>query len=359
MKRILPALLALFILLTLPAYAASGKLTATAAESGDKVTVTVRLDNPGIVATRIFVRYDSGVLQLTEAKNGEVFPSGTFGKNVTDNPYTMLWDESLRRDNNTTSGTLCVLTFDIKGGTETGTTSVRIAVDKASTFDVDLNSVTVADGSCSVSVPTVTTKAGTAATTEKTTAAAKPTLTPSLGTTKAPAGTSAATTTKKQPAVTTTKLTAATTKPAAATTKPAAATTKPAAATTKPAASAVGTTEKTSAFKMPSEVASAVSAAASSAIEKASSAAANVPSTAAQSAETKPAVDPNGTTDPASGETASDVLTADGTLPTVPETLQEAISDPAPSANHRGLLWLLLLIPVAVAVVLIVRKKKS
>lgn len=345
MKRILPALLALFILLTLPAYAASGKLTATAAESGDKVTVTVRLDNPGIVATRIFVRYDSGVLQLTEAKNGEVFPSGTFGKDVTDNPYTMLWDESLRRDNNTTSGTLCVLTFDIKGGTETGTTSVRIAVDKASTFDVDLNSVTVADGSCSVSVPTVTTKAGATATTEKTTAAAKPTLTPSPGTTKAPAGTSAATTTKKQPAVTTTKLTAATTKPAAA--------------TTKPAASAVGTTEKTSAFKMPSEVASAVSAAASSAIEKASSAAANVPSTAAQSAETKPAVDPSGTTDPASGETASDVLTADGTLSTVPETLQEAISDPAPSANHRGLLWLLLLIPVAVAVVLIVRKKKS
>lgn len=345
MKRILPALMAFFILLTLPAYAASGKLTATAAESGDKVTVTVRLDNPGIVATRIFVRYDSGVLQLTEAKNGEVFPSGTFGKNVTDNPYTMLWDESLRRDNNTTSGTLCVLTFDIKGGTETGTTSVRIAVDKASTFDVDLNSVTVADGSCSVSVPTVTTKAGTAATTEKTTAAAKPTLTPSPGTTKAPAGTSAATTTKKQPAVTTTK--------------PAVTTTKPAAATTKPAASAVGTTEKTSAFKMPSEVASAVSAAASSAIEKASSAAANVPSTAAQSAETKPAVDPSGTTDPASGETASDVLTADGTLPTVPETLQEAISDPAPSANHRGLLWLLLLIPVAVAVVLIVRKKKS
>ncbi len=345
MKRILPALLALFILLTLPAYAASGKLTATAAESGDKVTVTVRLDNPGIVATRIFVRYDSGVLQLTEAKNGEVFPSGTFGKDVTDNPYTMLWDESLRRDNNTTSGALCVLTFDIKGGTETGTTSVRIAVDKASTFDVDLNSVTVADGSCSVSVPTVTTKAGATATTEKTTAAAKPTLTPSPGTTKAPAGTSAATTTKKQPAVTTTK--------------PAVTTTKPAAATTKPAASAVGTTEKTSAFKMPSEVASAVSAAASSAIEKASSAAANVPSTAAQSAETKPAVDPSGTTDPASGETASDVLTADGTLSTVPETLQEAISDPAPSANHRGLLWLLLLIPVAVAVVLIVRKKKS
>lgn len=345
MKRILPALLALFILLTLPAYAASGKLTATAAESGDKVTVTVRLDNPGIVATRIFVRYDSGVLQLTEAKNGEVFPSGTFGKDVTDNPYTMLWDESLRRDNNTTSGTLCVLTFDIKGGTETGTTSVRIAVDKASTFDVDLNSVTVADGSCSVSVPTVTTKAGATATTEKTTAAAKPTLTPSPGTTKAPAGTSAATTTKKQPAVTTTKLTAATTKPAAA--------------TTKPVASTVGTTEKTSAFKMPSEVASAVSAAASSAIEKASSAAANVSSTAAQSAETKPAVDPSGTTAPASGETASDVLTADGTLPTVPETLQEAISDPVPSANHRGLLWLLLLIPVAVAVVLIVRKKKS
>ncbi len=316
MKRILPALLAFFILLTLPAHAASGKLTATAAESGDKVTVTVRLDNPGIVATRIFVRYDSGVLQLTEAKNGEVFPSGTFGKNVTDNPYTMLWDESLRRDNNTTSGTLCVLTFDIKGGTETGTTSVHIAVDKASTFDVDLNSVTVADGSCSVSVPTVTTKANTAATTEKTTAATNPPITPSPGTTK------------------------------------------------KPVALTVGTAEKTSTLKLPDEVASAVSAAASSAVssagEKASSAAANAPSTAAQNEETKPSASvPNGTTDPASDETASDVLTADGTLSTVSETLTEPIIDPAPPANHRGLLWLLLLIPAAVAVVLIVRKKKA
>ena len=350
MKRILPALLAFFILLTLPAHAASGKLTATAAESGDKVTVTVRLDNPGIVATRIFVRYDSGVLQLTEAKNGEVFPSGTFGKNVTDNPYTMLWDESLRRDNNTTSGTLCVLTFDIKGGTETGTTSVHIAVDKAPTFDVALNSVTVADGSCSVSVPTVTTKANTAATTEKTTAASNAPVTPSPGTTKAPAGTSAATTTKKQPAATTTK--------------PTAATTTPAASPTKPVALTVGTAEKTSTLKLPDEVASAVSAAASSAVssagEKASSAAANAPSTAAQNEETKPSASvPNGTTDPASDETASDVLTADGTLSTVSETLTEPIIDPAPPANHRGLLWLLLLIPAAVAVVLIVRKKKA
>ena len=155
MKRILLILPALLILLTLSVHAQSGSLSVTAAGSGDNVTVTVRLDNPGIIATRIFVHYDSQVLQLTAAENGEVFPSGntTFGRDLSADPYTMLWDESLRRDNNTTSGTLCTLTFAVIGGSADGTTNVEIAVDQNSTFNVDLHPVTVADGACSVSVP--------------------------------------------------------------------------------------------------------------------------------------------------------------------------------------------------------------
>ena len=55
-KILLPVLLVFCMLFTLPAFAASGKLTLSAAEAGDTVTVTVRLENPGIVATRVFVR---------------------------------------------------------------------------------------------------------------------------------------------------------------------------------------------------------------------------------------------------------------------------------------------------------------
>ena len=153
MKKILPVLLAFLIVLSVPVHAADGKLTASAVSSGDSVTVTVHLQNPGIVGTRIFIHYNAAVLQLTDAQNGEVFPSGTFGKDLSADPYTMLWDESLRHDNNTTSGTLCTLTFAVKSGTSSGKTSVRVEVDASSTFDVNLHGVTVAGGSCSVSVP--------------------------------------------------------------------------------------------------------------------------------------------------------------------------------------------------------------
>ena len=157
MKRVLPVLLAFLLLLTLPAHAQSGSLTAEAIESGGTATVTVRLDNPGIIATRIFIAYDAAALQLTAAENGEVFPRGstTFGKELSNNPYIILWDQSTRPDNNTTSGTLCTLTFDIIGGTASGTADVTVTADKSSTLDVDLREVAVTGASCSVRVPVV------------------------------------------------------------------------------------------------------------------------------------------------------------------------------------------------------------
>lgn len=347
MKKILPVLLAFLIVFTLPVQAAGGKLTASAVTSGSKVTLTVRLDNPGIVATRIFVRYDAAVLELTGAKNGEVFPSGTFGNDLSANPYTMLWDESLRKDNNTTSGTLFTATFNVKGGTESGKTTVRIAVDAASTFDVDLNGVAVADCSCSVDVPVVTTKAG-----ETTTKAA--TEKPTAGSTAAP------------------KTTAASTPPASAKTTSAAKTTaqtaKPAVTTTKPPITASG--QKTT-RNLPDEIASAVSSAASAAasVKEKTTASAAVPSTAKNGSSigsagtnetTAAAVDADVTAGSASGETTPDLLPADGTLSTVSESLTDTvIIDPPAPTNHRGLLWLLLLIPAAAAVILIVKKKKA
>lgn len=333
MKRILPILLVLLILLALPAHAASGKLSAKADASGDAVTVTVRLDNPGIIATRIFVRYDSKALQLKRAENGDVFPqsNATFGRDVSSNPYIILWDQSTRRDNNTTSGTLCTLTFDVVGGTADGKTNVKIAVDKASTFDVDLNAVTVADGSCDVSVPVVTTKADATTTT----------------TTKAPAPKPSAETT----AGTTVKASDPTTAKPAQTTKP----TLPKPTTTVP--NTAGTPgQTTKAFAASTAAASTTAAAAADTPSTASS---GTTSGAAKPDGTNPTA-PDGTADPAAGETIPDLLTSGSAAETVSETQAGALIDPEPpTANRRNLLWLLLLIPAAAAIVLVVRKKKA
>ena len=350
MKKILLALLALFILLTLPVQAASGRLTAKAAASGDTVTVTVRLDNPGIIATRIFVRYDSAALQLKSAANGEVFPQGNavFGKDITSDPYTMLWDESLRRDNNTTSGTLCTLTFAVTGGAESGKTSVRIAVDKASTFDVDLNAVTVADCSCDIDVPIVTTKAGASTT----------------ATTKAPPTTSRVTaapgtTTTTTKAATTTTTKAATTKPASSTTTKASGTTTrlfPATTTTKTAPPTVTVPQPTLTLPQPTITAPDITGKLPTLTQTTSDASA---STADGS--NAGAVQTDETKDPASGETTPKILPEDGELSTASGSQVEPLIDPEPpTANHRNLLWLLLLIvPAAAAIVLILRKKQA
>ena len=338
MKKILPALLILFLLLTLPVHAASGRLTAKADAAGDTVTVTVRLDNPGIIATRIFVRYDPQALRLTDAKNGEVFPNGNavFGKDLSADPYTMLWDESLRRDNNTTSGTLCTLTFAVVGGSANGTTNVKIAVDKSSTFDVDLNAVTVADGACDISVPIATTKANAGTAVTDTTKPSAPD----------PAANTTGTTKKTADSTATTK--AAQTTKALQTTKPAATTVTPTGTLPKPTITIpdkTGTPEQTAKPSAASTTASAAGA----------------PSTASQGAAAGTASpDETAAAEPATGETIPDLLTS-GTLPeSVSETTADAPAEPEPTrASHRNLLWLLLLIPAAAAIVLVVRKKKA
>lgn len=328
MKKILPVLFAFLILLTLPVQAAGGKLTAAAAKSGDQVTVTLRLDNPGIVATLIRVKYESGVLQLTGVKNGDVFSSAnaTFGNDYANNPYTVLWMDATRTDNNTTSGTLCTLTFTVKGGTESGKTTVRFSVDKTNTFDVNMKEVAVADCTCSVDVPTVTTKATQAATPTT----AKPTASQTPTTTKP-------TTTKP----TTTKPT--TTKPT--TTKPT--TTKtPAVTTTKP----IVTFPKPTAPKSTAASGMATSAASTSTTAAQGTASAKETAADQTASETKPA----------QGETAlfSDVM-ADGTLSTVSATQAESMTGQKKPFNPMNLLYLILLIPVIAVVILIATKKKK
>ena len=328
MKKILPVLFGFLFLLTMPVHAAAGKLTATAAETGRQITVTVRLDNPGIVATLIKMTYDSKVLELTDVKNGDVFPqsAATFGRNYSLNPYTVLWDQSTRRDNNTTSGTLFTATIAVKGGTAGGKTTVSFAVEKSSTFDVDLNEVRVADASCTVNVPAAAT--GTSGTT-----AAKP-----------------ADTTKTTAARPTANNTTTTRQPLPPPTAPKPTLTNP--GLTIPTTKASGTVGQTTATRTN---AAPTTAAASSAVSATAASAADGQKTTAGTAasQTQPAL-----TEADVGTVPAQEETAESTLPAESGTQQEAVTDSPAPQNHRNLLWLLLLIPAAVVVVLIVKKKK-
>lgn len=155
-KRAIPLILILALCLSLSAAGVSGALTASPVRvrPGEQFTVDVQLQNPGVVGMRVFVEYDNALLRLDKAENGEIFDAGnaTFGREISANPYKMLWDDSLRHDNITQSGTLAVLTFTVLSDVPGTQTEIRLHADPGSSFDVDLNAVPVAEGVCAVTI---------------------------------------------------------------------------------------------------------------------------------------------------------------------------------------------------------------
>lgn len=111
-------------------------------------------NNPGIIATRLYVSYDSSKIKLIEAKNGSIFDNSTsyFSNNTDEIPYTLLWEDALASNNNYKNGTLAILSFKKLSTFNEGTSTIVLAIDDKSTFDVNLNNVKFASNNGTVSV---------------------------------------------------------------------------------------------------------------------------------------------------------------------------------------------------------------
>lgn len=119
-KTFLTAALVLTLLfsMVLPALAAppAGSLSATGALLPDGTSFTVTLsikDNPGIIAIKAQLIYDSEVFRLKDATNGEIFESIFVpSEKTTDNPYNIIWMDATAAEDNTTNGALVTYTFE-------------------------------------------------------------------------------------------------------------------------------------------------------------------------------------------------------------------------------------------------------
>ena len=98
---------------------------------------------PGIVTVLLKIDYDSSVLTLTGAENGEVFADDTaiFGNDLTMNPYTVLWEDGLSTENHTADGVLVILHFAVKADAPAGDYAIGLEIDESSTFNTDLQTV--------------------------------------------------------------------------------------------------------------------------------------------------------------------------------------------------------------------------
>lgn len=138
---ILLALIPLSVLATAEPTFSVGTVSA---KPGDTVSVPVTIqNNSGIVALKISITYDADVLSLQSVTDASLFPGGSLvmGGNVQANPYTVLWEDSLSRENYTQNGTFVTLHFVVSETAKSGDTAVTVTCDAGSTFDTDLNEV--------------------------------------------------------------------------------------------------------------------------------------------------------------------------------------------------------------------------
>lgn len=152
MKRLGTILFAiLFLLLSIPISVQAGETPILSAENaegtvGEVVSVNLVLsNNPGLIAMRIYAQYDSSTLRLLSVEDGGLFGDSAafFGKDKSANPYTLYWADALSNVNHTKSGILVTLTFLILDSAAVGTSDILLTLDSESTFDVDLQNVTV------------------------------------------------------------------------------------------------------------------------------------------------------------------------------------------------------------------------
>ena len=149
MKKLLTAILLVTLMLMtiiVPASAAEGNLSYTASLSSNKTSFTVSVllkDNPGVITLQSHLTYDSKVLKLKSANNGEIFEDVfVASQKLTDMPYNMLWMDATSPKDITKKGVLATYTFEVLKDAPVGQTEIKIdVVDavNAKTTDVKIN----------------------------------------------------------------------------------------------------------------------------------------------------------------------------------------------------------------------------
>ena len=154
-KRVLAFLLAVMMWLTaLPVGIFAGtesnalviEADQVSGKAGDTVDMVIRItQNPGVVAFGIKVEYDENVLTLKEKPEVTNLLGGstTYSEHVTDNPFVAVFENGEAESDVTATGTLMVLSFEIKAGASAGASTVKVSFTESGT-PVNYDTATVA-----------------------------------------------------------------------------------------------------------------------------------------------------------------------------------------------------------------------
>ena len=118
------------------------RLDSVCAQHGNTVQVRLMLDeNPGFANLSLVIGYDADVMTLTEVENKVSGTEHTESQTLTANPYMLTWNSGTQ--NCTASGTLAILTFQIKNTAAYGVYPISVSFyqgrDQDYTDGVDVN----------------------------------------------------------------------------------------------------------------------------------------------------------------------------------------------------------------------------
>ncbi len=103
--------------------------------SGNTLTVDIKItNNPGIIALRLYVGYDSSKLTLQNVVDKGVFASKNFSTTYK-SPYIMYWNDGATDKNNSSTGTIATLTFKIADGID-DLTGITVSLSTSSANDI-------------------------------------------------------------------------------------------------------------------------------------------------------------------------------------------------------------------------------
>ncbi len=116
---------------------------------GDTVTVTVSVNNnPGIVALRLYVGYNSSAVRISSAEGAMISKEGSdpvpvTNGDISENPMKMTWVDGLHGDY-TYNGTLMTLELEIADDAVPGDYPLTLDYDPEDVFDTNYNNVAFA-----------------------------------------------------------------------------------------------------------------------------------------------------------------------------------------------------------------------
>lgn len=130
-------------------------VSSAAVEVGQTGTITVSMENnPGIIAWRVLLDYNSDAIEITDFKTG-AFDGAASGP-LTNNPFTFSWGDAIHGDY-TTNGTMAEISFKVKETAEPGEYELKLSGDPEDFFNSDFDNVpfTFGTGKITVKAPEV------------------------------------------------------------------------------------------------------------------------------------------------------------------------------------------------------------